>query len=238
MMDVSHAPLDEKGVGFNYFCQEVPKIIHQICFVAETEEQEKKTKEWENYADKFNYGYKKWNAKDWKYFLSMIPPHRVSFIRSLLKENHLPEAASVIRYEILRRLGGIYIDINYSPPRDEKGDWIDLGILLNFKGLTVMTEKLGRNIKEGALFVSADFIMTPSFHPVITAACQQVEANSKKWLSNKGEYDHSWCMGSFFLNKILWGTFNVVPYFYLKEYKMHGLDNDFKKEENKKEKGI
>ena len=86
-----------------------------------------------------------------------------------------PGAVDVARYAILEREGGIYLDCDWYPARDDIG----FHDLLPLLGLTALAEDIPRNTGAGALLLANSFIAAPPGHPVLarlTAALPAVLA--------------------------------------------------------------
>lgn len=201
----------------NYFDKEVPRNIHQIWFGDMSKMPFEKCISWEKYASQFNYQYKLWSEKDFQskpYFISEI--NWGLFIKMLQKKNWWA-ASDIMRYEILKEFGGVYVDCDFMPPHTETV-YVDLSDLISFKGITFFTEHNARHIKTSALFINNGFIITCPMHPLIISATEQIYYNAEHWYHRTKNYDAMFVTGPFFLNKVLSGCFNLVPCTYIKKF--------------------
>lgn len=202
----------------DYINQPVPKNVHQIWFGDHSKINKKKTDQWQAFSKKFGYSYTLWTEKDDSTLKSFMLPRNFELMLHLRHEGNYWAAADILRYELLKNLGGVYSDCDLLPPSDENG-LIDLEKLVNFRGLTLMTEHSGRNIGANiALFAGNSFIVSSTHHPVISSLVDQVYDNTIHWFSKNGNTDASFCTGPFFLNKVLSGCFNLVPCTYLEKF--------------------
>jgi inositol phosphorylceramide mannosyltransferase catalytic subunit len=81
----------------------------------------------------------------------------------MMARKDYPGAADVARYLVLERFGGIYMDADWYPARDDAGfeDFIAL------VGLTALAAEIPRLTSAGGLLLANAFIATPPEHPVI-----------------------------------------------------------------------
>ena len=129
-------------------------------------------------------------------------------------------ASDVLRYELLKAFGGVYVDCDLSPPTDDQG-FVDLQKIVSFQGLTLMTEHDGRNVGTTAIFVGNSFIIASPEHPVILSLVDQVYKNAIHWQRKKQSLDPMFMTGPFLLNKVINGCFNTVPCKYLHEFHVY-----------------
>ena len=137
--------------------QPVPRVLHQIwignlppppaCAA------------WENHARAQGYEYRLWRQDD----LDRIGLGANSAFSTMLAEGDYPGAVDVARYQILEREGGIYLDCDWYPARDD----ISFHDLLPMIGLTAMAEDIPRNTGVGGLLLANSMIATPPGHPVM-----------------------------------------------------------------------
>ncbi len=136
----------------------VPRCIHQIwigslpvpegCLA------------WSRHACKHGYDYKLWREND----LRDIGLEDNPLYVQLVATGDLPGAVDVARYAVLEKLGGIYLDCDWYPARDD----ISFHDLLPMIGLTAMAETIPRNTGKGSLLLSNAMLLAPPAHPVFT----------------------------------------------------------------------
>ena len=221
-MRVQHAPIDPLNTPehVDYFNKQVPLSINQIWFGDKTKMPKNKVDSWSEYAGMNRYVHRLWTESDLAELKTFMKPANYHYLQVMLHEKNYCAASDIVRYEILKENGGIYFDCDFSPPRKDYND-VGLHQIFNLQGLTVVTEHNGRNVGETAIFVCNGILIAPDHHPVIVSAVDQIEANIQSWAKAAKNYDAMFITGPFFLNKILWGTFNVVPITYLLEF---GID--------------
>lgn len=138
--------------------QPVPHVIHQIWIgdraVPIT------TRAWADHAALRGFGYKLWREADLAEFGITDNPA----LRTMLDKGDYPGAVDVARYEILERLGGVYLDCDWYPARSDLG----FDDLWPMTGLTVMAEDIPRNTSAGPVLLANSVIASPPNHPVFT----------------------------------------------------------------------
>ena len=221
-MKVQHAPVDsvDNLEHVDYFSKEVPRFVHQIWFGDPDKMPKDKINDWREYVGMNRYHHKLWTEKDLPELKSFMKPENYTSLLIMLKEKNYTAASDIVRLEILKELGGCYFDCDFSPPRKKK-DYVLLDQILTMKGLTVVSEHQGRNIGETALFVCNGILISPPEHPVIVSAVDQITGNLRSYYQKTKTHDAMFATGPFFFNKVLWGTYNVMPITYLKQFKMY-----------------
>ena len=135
----------------------VPRIIHQIWIgslpVPATSEA------WRHHASLQGYEYRLWQEAD---LAQLGLPDQPAYAAMLARQDY-PGAVDVARYAILAAEGGIYIDCDWIPARDD----ISFHHLLPLTGLTALAEEVPRQIGQGGLLLANSFIATPPDHPAL-----------------------------------------------------------------------
>lgn len=208
----------------DYFYKAVPKKVHQIWFGDQSRVDRKKIAQWKVFSEKFGYEYVLWTEQDDSTLQSFMLPQNFELMVQMRQRNNYWAASDIVRFELMKRFGGVYIDCDFLPPSNENG-LVDLQDIINFHGLTLMTEHYGRDIgSNSALFAANGFIVSSSNHPVICSIVDQVYDNTLHWNSKEGIGggcgEAAYCTGPFLLNKVLTGCFNIVPCTYLEKYRM------------------
>ena len=135
----------------------VPKVIHQIwigplpvppaCAA------------WAAHARVQGYDYRLWREAD----LAAIGLDDDAVFRGMRARDDYPGAVDAARYAVLAREGGIYLDCDWYPARDDVG----FHDLLPMTGLCAVAEEIPRDTGRGALLLANSFIAVPPEHPVI-----------------------------------------------------------------------
>ena len=134
----------------------VPKVIHQI-WIGE-KEPPVSTAAWKNHAREHGYDYRLWREAD----LEGEGVTSNAIFARMLAERDYPGAVDVARYIILARLGGIYLDCDFYPARED----ISFHDLLPLIGLTAFAEEVPRMTGRGSVLLANSFIAAPPGHPV------------------------------------------------------------------------
>jgi mannosyltransferase OCH1-like enzyme len=137
--------------------QPVPRTIHQIWIGPHAPPPA--TQAWATHAAAPGYAYRLWREAD----LAALGLMDAPAYRDMLARDDYPGAVDVARYAILEREGGIYLDCDWYPARDDIG-FHDLMPLL---GLTALAEDTPRNTGAGSLLLANSFIAAPPGHPVL-----------------------------------------------------------------------
>jgi mannosyltransferase OCH1-like enzyme len=81
----------------------------------------------------------------------------------MLARQDYPGAADVARYLVLERFGGLYMDADWYPARDDAGFEEFIALV----GFTALAAEIPRLTSAGGLLLANAFIATPPAHPVI-----------------------------------------------------------------------
>lgn len=135
----------------------VPRILHQIWIgnlpvpaaVAA----------WRQHAAIQGYEYWLWQEADLEQLGLLDQP----VFAAMLAKKDYPGAVDVARYAILAKMGGIYLDCDWFPARDD----ISFHHLLPLTGLTALAEEVPRQTGLGGLLLANSFIATPPDHPAL-----------------------------------------------------------------------
>ncbi len=147
----------------------VPRVLHQIWIGPLPPPPAAAA--WAIHARAQGYAHRLWREAD----LAALGLMQNPVWRDMMDRADYPGAVDVARYAILEREGGIYLDCDWYPARDDIG----FHDLLPLLGLTAMAEDIPRNTGAGALLLANSFIAAPPGHPVLarlTAALPAVLA--------------------------------------------------------------
>ncbi|WP_284777216.1 glycosyltransferase [Agrobacterium sp. lyk4-40-TYG-31] len=134
----------------------IPKILNQIWIG--DRQVPVSTKAWAAHAAHHGLDYRLWREADLE--AAGILAHPI-FAR-MLADGDYPGAVDVARYIILHAFGGIYLDCDFYPARDD----ISFSDVLPMIGLTAFGEDVPRQTGKGSIFLANSFIATPPGHPV------------------------------------------------------------------------
>ncbi|WP_299480000.1 glycosyltransferase family 32 protein [Cypionkella sp.] len=135
----------------------VPRVIHQIWIgslpVPTT------VAAWRRHAAMQGYEHRLWQEPD----LKRLGLENQPVYSAMLARQDYPGAVDVARYAILAAEGGIYLDCDWYPARDDIG----FHHLLPLTGLTAWAETVPRHTGLGGLLLANSFIATPPNHPAL-----------------------------------------------------------------------
>lgn len=147
---------DEKKTIRQANTQAVPRIIHQIWIGSNPTPVG--VDAWRRHAKLHDYEYRLWQENELEGLGILDDP----VYREMHDKGDFPGAVDVARYIILQKLGGIYLDCDWYPARDD----LSFHDLLPMVGIGGMAEDIPRNTGKGGLLLANSFIMTPPEHPV------------------------------------------------------------------------
>ena len=136
----------------------IPRKLHQI-WIGSTQAPIG-TLAWEEHAASHGYEYQLWREDS----LQALGVQDNAAYRHMLSTGDLPGAVDVARYLILEQVGGLYLDCDWYPVRND----LCFHDLLPMTGLTTMAEDIPRKTGKGSTLLANSFIATPPHHPVFT----------------------------------------------------------------------
>ncbi|WCK01761.1 glycosyltransferase family 32 protein [Agrobacterium tumefaciens] len=136
--------------------EDVPRLIHQIWIGEKAPPVS--VKAWAAHAARHGYDYRLWREVD----LEREGVFSNSIFNRMLSEGDYPGAVDVARYILLERFGGIYLDCDWYPARDDRS----FDAFLPLMGLTAFDEKTPRDTGQGSMLLANSFIAAPAGHPV------------------------------------------------------------------------
>lgn len=137
--------------------QPVPQLIHQVWIGDLPVPQAPAA--WQRHAAAQGYTYRLWREAD----LAAMQITKEPAFEAMRAQGDLPGMVDVARYAILARDGGIYLDCDWYPARDDSG----FHDLLPLTGMTAMAEDTPRLTGQGGLLLANSFIATPAGHPAM-----------------------------------------------------------------------
>lgn len=136
----------------------VPKKIHQIWIGKQTNPPAG-TEAWREHAAIHHLEYQLWRDEN----LHELGIEDNAAYRHMMSRGDYPGAVDVARYIILQRFGGVYLDCDWYPVRND----ISFHDLLPMAGLIAMPERIPRNTGKGSTLLANSFIAAPPDHPVL-----------------------------------------------------------------------
>ncbi len=153
----ARATTDERRAITEANRRPVPRILHQIWIGPLPPPPA--TQAWAAHAAAQGYAYRLWREAD----LAALGVMGTGACRDMLARGDYPGGVDVARYAILEREGGIYLDCDWYPARDDVG----FHDLMPLTGLVAMAEDIPRNTGAGGLLLANSFIAAPPGHPVM-----------------------------------------------------------------------
>lgn len=111
--------------------EDVPRLIHQIWIGEKAPPVS--VEAWAAHASNHGYDYRLWREAD----LEREGVFSNGIFKTMLDKGDYPGAVDVARYILLERFGGIYLDCDWYPARDD----VSFDTFLPLAGLTVFDEK-------------------------------------------------------------------------------------------------
>lgn len=197
-----------------YFDKPIPKKIHQIWFGDPARAPKEVTSQWVEFAKRFGYEYQLWTEADDVLLRWLMAPENYRLMLDYREKKVYCSASDILRYELLKHYGGIYVDCDIPAPK-ENGSYVDLAAFIPMRGLVLTTEWHGREIGTCALFASCGLIMCCPGHPVIEQLVKSISGNVEAFTKSGEDPDSMFLTGPCLLNKVLTGSFTLVPSTYL-----------------------
>ncbi len=138
--------------------QAVPRKIHQIWIGPHSPPAG--TRAWEVHAKAQGYDYQLWNEDN----LNSLGLTENPVYTDMLSKGDFPGAVDVARYLIVEKQGGVYLDSDWYPTRND----LSFHDLTPMTGLTTMAENTPRNTGKGGLLLANSMVAAPPNHPVFT----------------------------------------------------------------------
>lgn len=138
--------------------QAVPRTLHQIWIGSEPPAA---CAVWARHAARHGWTHRLWDAPA----LAAEGIDQDPVFRAMLAAGDLPGAVDVARYHVLDRHGGVYLDCDWYPARED----LPLEAALPLMGLVALTEATPRVTHTGALMLSNALIAAPAGHSAIRA---------------------------------------------------------------------
>ncbi|MGV2112442.1 glycosyltransferase family 32 protein [Agrobacterium salinitolerans] len=138
--------------------EDVPRLIHQIWIGEKAPPVS--VEAWAAHASNHGYGYRLWRETD----LERQGVFSNGVFKIMLEKGDYPGAVDVARYMLLERFGGIYLDCDWYPARDDAS----FDTFLPLTGLTAFDEKTPRDTGQGSMLLANSFIAAPAGHPVFS----------------------------------------------------------------------
>lgn len=136
----------------------VPRILHQIWVGGPPPDA---CRAWAGLAALHGWAYRLWDEAA----LDAIGVPADPLWRAMRAAGDLPGAVDVARYHVLAREGGVYLDCDWYPARDDLAP----EAALPMAGLSVLAERLPRMVAGGSLLLSNALIAAPAGHPLFPA---------------------------------------------------------------------
>lgn len=157
MADVGRYSGGEQRVIARLAGEKVPRILHQV-WIGDLP-QPPAVDAWRRHCASFSMAYRLWGEAE---LLAEGFDAHPAFAEMMARKDY-PGAADVARYLVLEKFGGIYMDADWFPARDDVGfdDFVAL------VGFTALADATPRMTSAGGLLLANAFIATPPQHPVL-----------------------------------------------------------------------
>ncbi|MGV8938694.1 MAG: glycosyltransferase family 32 protein [Allorhizobium sp.] len=135
----------------------VPRILHQV-WIGDLPPPPA-VDAWRRHCNSFSMDYRLWDEAA---LLVEGFDQNPAFAEMMARKDY-PGAADVARYLVLEKFGGIYMDADWYPARDDAG----FDDFIAAVGFTALADATPRLTSAGGLLLANAFIATPPHHPVI-----------------------------------------------------------------------
>lgn len=210
----------------NYFDAPIPKQVHQIWFGDPTRRCDDHPAQWRKFAQDFGYVYRLWTDDDLAELKNILPKKNFDLLTRLLACKEVYAASDLLRISLLQNLGGIYCDVDMSPPHvDDK--IVDLAEVMPMRGLVLLTENFAMNVGNSAMFFANGLMMASKAHPILTHLQNQLPLNMLSLNPQAAspsaplcQIDAVYATGPGFLSRSLSGVFTLLPITYARRLGM------------------
>lgn len=175
----------------------VPAVLHQIWLGSLP--LPPATQAWADHCARHGLAYRLWREAD----LASEGFDQHSSFRDMLLLGDYPGAVDVARYLILERFGGIYLDCDWYPARND----LSFADYLPLVGLSALAEDTPRQTGLGSLLLTNSYLSTPPGHPVFTRILEAMPYAIKS-LPGAPAW---WSTGPLLLSVVFRGTSFSVP---------------------------
>lgn len=135
----------------------IPPVIHQVWIGSG--DLPPSAEAWALHAKTQGYGHFLWREKD----LEEAGIYENRAFQAMLERQDYPGAVDIARYLLLEQEGGLYLDCDWYPARND----ISFHDLLPMTGLTAMAEDVPRKTGCGSVLFANSFLAAPAHHPVL-----------------------------------------------------------------------
>ncbi|RYE11945.1 MAG: hypothetical protein EOP45_23785 [Sphingobacteriaceae bacterium] len=112
-------------------------------------------------------------------------------------------ASDILRYELIQHYGGIYVDLDFEPPRSSNGDFVDWFTFASSTDLTCCSEHHSRNIHPASFYCMNGLFSAPRNHPILKNLVHSLDNNINKWVQTTGSLNACYSTGPFLLTRML-----------------------------------
>ncbi len=175
----------------------VPRVLHQIWIGSLPVPPA--VQAWSDHCARHGLTYRLWREAD---LAAAGMDQHPSFVDMLARGDY-PGAVDVARYLILERFGGVYLDCDWYPARDD----LSFADCLPLVGLCALAEDIPRQTGLGSLLLTNSFLASPPGHPVWTRIIDAMP----KAMAALPDAPAWWSTGPLLLTVVLRGTSFTVP---------------------------
>jgi len=148
---------DERRAIARLAGEQVPRILHQV-WIGDLP-QPPAVEAWRRHCSRFSMDYRLWDDAA----LQAEGFHEHPAFKGMMAIKDYPGAADVARYLVLERFGGLYMDADWYPARDD----VSFDEFVAPVGFSALADATPRLTSFGGLLLANAFIATPPQHPVI-----------------------------------------------------------------------
>lgn len=227
-MAASFAPISisVKPDELRYFNKPIPKIVHQIWFGNRARMCDVRTAQWRAFAERFGYTYRLWSEDDDAELERLLPPENFKILLRLRAGGSVHAASDLLRISLMRRLGGIYCDVDMSPPSID-GNLVDLADIIPMRNIVLLTENFAINVGNSAMFFANGLMMSSTDHPIYQHLENTLPKNIYALYPDAAhkdgplsDIDAVYATGPGYLSRSVSGVITVLPITYARRLNM------------------
>ncbi|KAI5187369.1 hypothetical protein NEHOM01_2123 [Nematocida homosporus] len=202
-----------------YFKRAIPRIIHEIRLGEDIDENRDLSGNWGAYCAEMGFEHHVWTEHT-PNVDSVFAENNAALFHQLCEEKCYGSAEDVLKYELLRHFGGIFVDESISPP-ETAGVYVDFGMIVPLRGLQVLVSKEAIDVGNSALYADTRLIGACKNHPVLKSISKQIVGNAHRYRRKTESHVRKYATGERLFSMALTGIVGVLQPAYIEQYGMY-----------------
>ncbi|KAI5171480.1 hypothetical protein NEFER03_0965 [Nematocida sp. LUAm3] len=201
-----------------YSARKIPKVIHQARIGSELPLESAEETPWGKYCQDTGFTYCMW-TEHIPELEKIFGKKNYALFKQLCREQLYKSAEDLLKYEVLRAYGGVFVGKEIMPPMQGEA-FVDLEKVIPLRGIQVLVSKAPVNVGNSAIYADSSFLACCKKHPIPTSLCAQIRQNVEHYRRKTGKHVRRYSTGSVFLSSALTGSVGVLQPNYIKQYGM------------------